>query len=147
MFTLTAQNKDAASTDDYVQMPYRAGDKWGLCDTTGTVKVKPEYEAFVDMIVDDRGKKSIYYMKQKGRIIAIDHKNTQYLKEYDSINPVTSRLYKNGKTGLYEYKHANSFNKTTGNFAILAEPIYDEIQKLESWAYIIKIKGKQDCYT
>lgn len=128
--------------NDYFLVPYRSGNKWGLCDTLGVVKVRPIYDGFVNMIVDESSKQSFYFVKQGNRTIVIDHNNVQQLKQYDSINPTSSRIYKGGKIGMYMYKYGSSYEGTTGSLIVLAEPLYDKIKPIIG-NYIITVKGKQ----
>jgi hypothetical protein len=140
---LTIVNLFDSWDDDYFLMPYRSGNKWGLCDTTGIVKVQPTYDGFVDMIVDSKSKQSFYFVKQGNRTIVIDHNNVQQLKQYDSVSPGSFRIYKGGKIGIYNYNPGSLYNGTIGSFVIVAEPIYDKIKPIMNHAYIITVKGKQ----
>jgi len=140
---LTIVNLFNSWDNDYFLMPYRSENKWGLCDTTGIVKVQPIYDGFVDMIVDVESKQSFYFVKQGSRTIVIDHNNVQHLQQYDSVNPTTSKIFKSGKVGMYLYKFGSLYEGTTGGFVILAEPLYDKIEPIVSHPYRITVKGKQ----
>lgn len=130
--------------NEYFLMPYREGDRWGLCDTLGKVQVKPQYDGFMEMIIDQQSKQSFYFVKKDGRTVVVDHNNEQHLKEYDSVDPGHQRIYKNGKVGLYFYKSGNAYQKTIGSFVIYADAIYTSIEPMEARGmYMLDLNGKK----
>jgi hypothetical protein len=120
-FLLLSLSTLFAQSNDFFLMPYRSGNKWGLCDTLGKIKIKPEYDGFADMIVDRSSEQSFYFVKLNGRTIIIDHNNVQQLKEYDSVSPLQKVVFKNGKAWAYSYTYGNKSGKTVGNFIVSAE--------------------------
>ncbi len=128
LFFLITFSASYAQNNDYFVMPYRSGDKWGLCDTLGNVQVNPQYDGFTDLIIDTRSKQSFYFVKRNKATVVINHNNEQQLKEYDSINPTLHRIYKNGRMGMYTYQTGTP--DTKGSFIIQAEPVYNSIETL-----------------
>ncbi|MES2487747.1 MAG: hypothetical protein V4581_17605, partial [Bacteroidota bacterium] len=107
-----------AQNNDYFLMPYREGNTWGLCDTLGKVQVKPQYDGFTDLIVDNSSSQSYYFVRHNGRSIVVDHNNVQQLKEYDSVSPTLKVAYKNGEAMPLTYNYGNKYENTTGSFAV-----------------------------
>lgn len=128
--------------NDYFLVPYREGDKWGLCDTLGKVEVQPEYDNFIKMIVDKNSKQSFYFVKKNKTTIVVDHNNIRHLQQYDSVDPISYRIYKDGKIGLFRYKFGSNYHKTTGQFEILADAIYNSIDPIDAKRYMLKANGK-----
>lgn len=89
-------------------LPYQVGEKWGLADTLGNIKVKPQYDEVIDFNIEPlqfakTPPYSYYYVRKNKEIFLIDAANNRYFKEYEFVkSPYRERgilLKKNGKIG------------------------------------------------
>lgn len=102
-FSCKGQNRK-----EFFLIPYQVGDKWGLSDTLGNIKVKPEYDEIIDFDIQIRQNGNVpsysyYYVKKNKEILFIDSENKRYFKDYEIVqsrNTKTLHFKKDGKIGL-----------------------------------------------
>lgn len=120
------------SQNDLFLLPYQVGDKWGLADTLGNIKVKPQYDEMIDFNIQPRKYGSIppnsfYYVRKNNEIYFIDAGNNRYFKDYELIKSQNEKrvlFKKNGKVGFQR----PSFD--TGEWKLIGDPTsykYDNI--------------------
>lgn len=122
--------------NDYLEIPYRVGNKWGLADTLGTIKIKPIYDDILEMKIYAYNKKSFYFFKSGNKTVIADEQGKNYLQEYDSIDNVKNTIYLKGKVGLFiDYRPEKEVD-----FKSVLPAEYDEIVKTapETLKYIVK---------
>lgn len=100
---------EGQSKNDFFLLPYQVGEKWGLADTLGNIKVKPQYDEVVDFNINARnyGKTpphSSYYVRKNNEIFFIDAGNNRYFKDYEIVKSPNREkgifFKKNGKIGI-----------------------------------------------
>lgn len=131
VFILFFTSKGQAKKDIFL-IPYLVGNKWGLADTLGNIKVKPQYDEVIDFTIQPRKYGSIppnsfYYVRKNNEIYFIDAGNNRYFKDYELIKSHNEKrvlFKKNGKVGFQR----PSFNK--GEWKLIGDPAsykYDNI--------------------
>ncbi|KPH15135.1 WG repeat-containing protein [Chryseobacterium sp. ERMR1:04] len=94
---------------DLFLLPYQVGDKWGLADTLGNIKVKPQYDEMIDFSIEPRKHGntppySFYYVRKNNEIFFIDAGNNRYFKDYEIVKSQNNErgvfFKKNGKIGI-----------------------------------------------
>lgn len=97
------------SKNDVFLLPYQVGEKWGLADTLGNIKVKPQYDEIIDFDIEPRMygdtlPYSFYYAKKNNEIFFIDAQNNRYFKDYEIVKSQNNErgvfFKKNGKIGI-----------------------------------------------
>lgn len=117
---------------DLFLLPYQVGDKWGLADTLGNIKVKPLYDEVIDFTIQPHKYGSIppnsfYYVRKNKEIYFIDAGNNRYFKDYEIVKSRNEKrvlFKKHGKAGI----QTPSFE--TGEWKLIGDPVsyqYDDI--------------------
>ena len=128
---------------EYFLLPYQVGEKWGLADTLGNLRVNPVYDEVLDFNIYSRGSKSLYYVRTGNKIKLIDASENEYLQDYDiTYDKIGKRpmFSQNGKMGklLQNVTKQNGFSWTES-----LPFIYDTIYSSESKGYDIIVKNKK----
>ena len=134
---------------EYFLIPYQVGEKWGLADTLGNLRVNPVYDEVLDFNIYSRGSKSLYYVRTGNKIKLIDASENEYLQDYDITydrigqRPVFSKKGKKGKL-LQNYDEQKSSFYWTESLPFE----YDSIYSSEDRGYDIIVKeGKKGLIT
>lgn len=115
---------EGQNKNDVFLLPYQVGEKWGLADTLGNIKVKPQYDEIIDFNIEPlqfakTPPYSYYYVRKDKEIFLIDASNNRYFKEYDFIkSPYNERgilMKKNGKIGIQSPVFEDGKWKLIGN--------------------------------
>lgn len=126
---------------EYFLLPYQVGEKWGLADTLGNLRVDPSYDEILDFSIFSIYSKSLYFVRKESKIQLIDAFGNEYLQDYNiTYDKIGKRpmFSKNGKMG----KLSRSFDSKKNNFSwIESLPFeYDSIYSSgdSGWDIIVK---------
>ncbi len=113
--------------EQYILVPFRVGDKWGLADTLGNLKIQPQYDDPIDFFINSYTKESFYYFRKGGKAVLVNHNNEPYLAEFDSINVAERLVYKNSKVGTFSIDSPdhNSAEKKLKVSVTMERPVYE----------------------
>lgn len=131
VFILFFTSKGQSKKDIFL-IPYLVGNKWGLADTLGNMKVQPQYDEVIDFTIQPQKygnipPNSFYYVRKNNEIYFIDAGNNRYFKDYELIKSHNEKrvlFKKNGKVGFQR----PSFG--TGEWKLIGDPTsykYDNI--------------------
>jgi len=118
-------------------VPYRDGNLWGLCDTLGTVKVKPFTTGMVDFVTTPPNFNGKYVIAKNGKISIIDQHRKKLLAEM-SLDSVRMSLFSND---IFAYK--NNKMGVIKDFKVFIPVQYDEVSSVSNESYQVRKGSKK----